>query len=124
MFPQFSEAPKPAVWNWYAAYCVAMALLYLFLVIFGFIFLFIEPDQNMDPMEAKIMGAVFIGIGLVLLVPYAAGPLLPRERWAWIVGVVLIGIGMTSLCCLPVAIPLLLGWLKPETKAYYNAGRD
>ena len=70
------------------------------------------------------MGAVFIGIGLVLLVPYAAGPLLPRERWAWIVGVVLIGIGMTSLCCLPVAIPLLLGWLKPETKAYYNAGRD
>jgi hypothetical protein len=45
---------------------------------------------------------------------------MPRRPWAWIFGLVLICIGLTSLCCLPVAIPLLLSWLKPETKSYFG----
>lgn len=122
MFSEFSQPRKPAVVGWYAAYCIALACIYLLFVFFGLIMLLAGHETEMNPGEATFLGLMFIGTGLVLAVPFAAGPFLPRERWAWIVGIVLIGIGMTSACCLPAAIPLLISWLKPETKAYYNAG--
>ena len=40
--------------------------------------------------------------------------------WAWIYGMVLICIGLTSPCCLPVTIPLLIGWIKDDAKAYFG----
>lgn len=97
-----------------------MALLYLLLLVMGVVFLFIEPDQNMSELEAKTMSAVFIVFGLVLGVPFAAAPFLPRQSWVWVFGLVLICIGLTSTCCLPVCIPLLILWLKPEMKAFYG----
>jgi hypothetical protein len=32
----------------------------------------------------------------------------------------MMAIGMTSCCFLPFLIPLLIYWLKPETKAYFG----
>jgi hypothetical protein len=110
----------PPVYTWFVVYCVLMALLYLFLVAMGIIFLFIEPDQDMSAAEAKLMGAMFIIMGLALFAPFAAAPFLPRKSWAWVFGLVLICIGLTSACCLPVCIPLLIYWLKPEMKEFYG----
>jgi hypothetical protein len=115
------QPPPPPVWNWYVAYCVLMAILYLLVVVVGFVFLFMDPaDLDSDPMQAKIMAFIFIGVGLPLLVPYAIAPFLPRRSWVWIFDLVLICIGLTSACCLPAAIPLLIFWLKPETKVYFG----
>ena len=123
MYPQSSDSPKPAVWQWYAAYCFALAFMYLVCVVMGFVFLLGDPaDLEMDPGGAKVMGALFIVLGLVFGAVYGAAPLMPQKKWAWVVGIVLICFGLTSACCLPAAIPLLIWWLKPETKAYYNAG--
>jgi hypothetical protein len=114
-------AGKPAVWNWYVAYCALLAALYLLVIIMGFVFLVFEPtDRDMSPGEARIMGVIFIVVGLVLFVPFASGPFLPRRPWAWIFGLVLICIGLTSACCLPAAVPLLIYWLKPDNKAYFG----
>ena len=123
MTPQSWETPKPAVWNWFAAYCVAMALMYLLCVVGGFFFLFADPAElEMDSGGAKVMGVVLIVLGLGLGALFASGPLLPRRGWAWVMGIVLIAIGMTSMCCLPATVPLLIWWLKPETKAFYGYG--
>jgi hypothetical protein len=27
---------------------------------------------------------------------------------------------MTSVCCIPACVPLLIYWIKPETKAYFG----
>ena len=86
----------------------------------GIVFMFIEPDADMSATEAKIMGAVFLILGLVLFVPYALAPFLPRQSWVWVLGLVLICIGLTSACCLPACIPLLIFWLKPDVKAFYG----
>jgi hypothetical protein len=119
--PTMSDPQAPPVWKWYVAYCAAMAFMYLVVVIMGVVFLALPAGSDMNPQEAWFIGLVCIGLGTLCLVPYAAAPFLPRRRWAWVVGVVLIGIGMTSMCCLPAAIPLLIFWLKPESKAFFGA---
>lgn len=120
MLPQSSEPQKPTVWGWYVTYCVAMAVLNLAVAVAGFVILLTEPTgSDLDPTEKKILSFIYIVVGLALLIPYTAGPLLPRRKWAWVLGLVLICIGMTSVCCLPAAIPLLIWWIKPETKEYY-----
>ena len=114
------NAERPPAYKWFVAYCMLMALLYLALAVMGVVFMFIEPDRDMSAAEAKVMASVFLILGLVFFVPYASGPFLPRQSWAWVFGLVLICLGLTSLCCLPVCIPLLISWLKPETKAFYG----
>ena len=113
--------PKPPVMTWFAAYCVLMALLYLFCFVMGIIFLTVQPAQrDMSPGETQAMGIVLVVMGLALAIPFAAGPFLPRKSWAWVFGLVLICLGLTSVCCLPATIPLLIHWIKPEVKAYYG----
>ena len=110
----------PPVYKWFVAYCIFMAVLYLIAAVMGIVFLFIDPSPEMTAAEAKILGAVMLIIGLVFCVPYAAAPFLPRQSWVWVLGIVLICIGLTSACCLPACIPLLIFWLKPEMKAFYG----
>ena len=110
----------PSVYKWFVVYCILMALLYMATAVMGIGFMYFEPDPKMDDAEAKIMGSVMIVLGLVFCVPYAIAPFLPRQSWVWTFGLVLICIGLTSACCLPVCIPLLIFWLKPEMKAFYG----
>lgn len=114
------NAATPSAYKWFVVYCVLMALLYLTTAVMGIVFMFIEPDREMSAAEAKIMGSLFLIVGLGFLVPYALAPFLPRKSWVWVFGLVLICIGLTSACCLPVCIPLLIYWLKPEMKAFYG----
>jgi len=114
----------PSVYKWFVVYCILMALLYMTTAVMGIVFIFTEPDPEMSAEEAKIMGSVFIILGLVLFVPYALAPFLPRKSWVWVFGLVLICIGLTSACCLPACIPLLIFWLKPEMKAFYGRTPD
>lgn len=117
-----NSAPvRPAAWNWFALYCAAMALLYVLCAAGGVALLLVDPTTiGLEPVEAKIQGTVFLAVGALLILPFAAGPLLPRRPWVWIYGLVLICVGLTSCCCLPASIPLLLAWLKPEIKAFYG----
>src|SRR5262245_61459184 len=106
------------VWTWYVVYCVAMVCMYAGVALLGVVFLASDPkDLDMAAAEAEMLGAIFIAAGGVLAVPFAVAPFLPRAGWAWVYGIVMISIGMTSACCWPATIPLLIFWIKPETKA-------
>ncbi|HEV2863299.1 MAG TPA: hypothetical protein VGX48_19955 [Pyrinomonadaceae bacterium] len=116
---------KPPVWGWYVAFCAAMAVMWLALVVLGLSFIFSgPPNREMSRQDAEVVGLIFIVLGVALMAPYVAAPFLPRRRWAWVVGVVLIVLSMTGTCCLPAAIPLLIWWVKPETKEYFGGGRS
>jgi hypothetical protein len=98
-----------------------MALLYLSVVVMGIVFLFADPSGlEMKAPEARIMSVFFILFGLLFCAPFVTGIFLPRKSWAWIFGLVLICIGLTSACLLPFCIPLLIFWIKPETKTYFG----
>lgn len=113
--------PQPAVMTWYKVYCVLMALLYLMLVAAGVFLIIVAPsDRDMSAEEAQLMGGIMLFMGIALAIPFLIGVFLPRKPWAWVFGLVLICIGLTSVCCLPATIPLLIHWIKPETKLYFG----
>ncbi len=59
-------------------------------------------------------------IGLPLTIACALPFLLPAKPWVWVYNLIIICLGLTSCCFLPATIPLLIHWIKPETKAWFN----
>jgi hypothetical protein len=118
-------AQRPGVWPWFVAYTIAMALMYFGFAAMGLMMLIGEPKQftsgNDDPIETMVLGTGFTVVGVVLGVVFAIAPFLPRKPWVWVYDIVLICISfLMSLCLLPATIPLLIFWLKPETKHWFG----
>ena len=111
---------RPGVIPWFAAYCLLMALLYGVFAVLGVIMLVVPTSNQSDRVVAIIQGFVFLGLGLGLGGVFGVAPFLPRRPWVWIYDLVLICLGLTSVCCLPATIPLLVYWLKPETKWWFG----
>src|SRR4051794_26878315 len=96
-----SPSATPGVWPWYITYCVLMAFMYLaatLLMGFGSVAILADRGDADDKTFATIFMAIFAVVCLGLLALYAAGPLLPKRPWAWVYGIVLISLGMTSIC--------------------------
>jgi hypothetical protein len=121
--PPPSEGP-PQVVLWFKIYVALCAVMYAF-VAFGGFFLTLAPDvaarSGEDASVLMIQGVFMIVLGIGLTALYVAPFFVQPSRTAWILGIVCIGITLTSCCFLPFGIPLLIYWLKPETKAWYGA---
>lgn len=121
--PPFAGGTPPVV-TWFRVFAGLMALLYLVVMGMGIVLVVVggSAAQGMNPegLEPAILGVIYSVLGLVFGIAYAVGLFLPRKPWGWVAGIVLIAIGMTSICCLPATIPLLIFWLKPEAKAYFG----
>lgn len=76
-------------------------------------------DEDLDGITPQLLGGLYLGLGLVFLIPLALAFFLPRRRWAWVYHLVLICFGMTG-CTIVASIPLLIFWIKPDVKAYFN----
>ena len=83
---------------WYRVYIAVLALLYLAVTVFGATLAVMRPEtRDHSPQEIVMMGVIYAAVGIVMM-----------------------AISMTSCCFLPFAIPLLIYWLKPETRAYFG----
>jgi hypothetical protein len=119
--PKIIDQEAPSIRTWYVVYCVVMALIYLLCAAAGAALLIFKPQiQGQDALALTIQAYMMLVMGIVLFIPFAIAPFLPIKPWNWIFGLVLICLGMTSCCCLPATIPLLIFWIKPETKAFYR----
>lgn len=119
---EFLPSRPPAVVTWFKIYCGLLCLLYLALAGFGCALIVVPSDQlDWEPIEKVLIVMGMIGMGL----PLAAACLIPlilRPRsWLWVYDLVVICAGMTSACCAPFSIVLLIFWLKPEVKQYFGA---
>lgn len=110
------------VWRWYVAYCVLMALVYLAFAAVGGFLLFYQFAfmREAELTQIRMQGGVMLAMGALFLSVFAAAPFLPKKPWNWIVGMILICLGLTSCCFMPISIPLLIQWLKPEVKAFFG----
>jgi len=113
--------PQPKVVFWFKIYCGVLCLLYLALAAVSLLFFFMDPATlNMTPGTATLWGVLLLVMGLVLFAGCLV-PLILRPRpWLWIYDTVIIALGLTSPLFLPASIPLLIFWLKPETRIYFG----
>ncbi|XAM00841.1 hypothetical protein OT109_05525 [Phycisphaeraceae bacterium D3-23] len=122
---------KPQVITWFYVYCVLMILIYVALAVGGF-FLMKNPDFLVDPEasfssnaprstdEAVFMGMLYIGLGVVFAIAFIVPFVLPRKFGTWVYSIVLICLGLTSCLFWPITIPLLIFWVKAETRLWYK----
>ncbi|MEW6027424.1 MAG: hypothetical protein AB1599_09050 [Planctomycetota bacterium] len=120
--PGLCVTPEPpTVVFWYKLYCGLMAFVYLALFVVGVLLaVFHQSIDTKEPGEMLMPGIIYGALGFFFSIPFVAAFFLPRRSWAWIYHLVLICIGLTSCCCLPITIPLLIYWIKPEVKTYFK----
>lgn len=82
----------------------------------------VSPGVSAIPSMEDVVFGLFLTIpSFVLMVPHAIALFAGRAKWVYTLGTVLIGLSMLwNPCCLIVTVPLLIVWLKPETKRWYG----
>jgi hypothetical protein len=124
--PGFQTAPAEnstgrKTYFWYRMYCSALVVLYLAMAVVGAIAMVGSYGANVEKPQDAFNGGVFLLVlGLVLAVIFIIGVILSPKPMSWIFGIVLIALGMTSVCFLPFTLPLLVFWIKPETQRYFG----
>ena len=120
--PMTDEPPKAVTWA--RLYAGAFTVMYVLCVIGGVAMLAVGLSSGSRKAgEAIVQGAVMAVVGLPLAVlsgiaTVGAGR---RSKGMYTLHLVLQGLGCTSCCCLPLAVPVLIQWLKPEVKTWYGA---
>ena len=106
---------------WYRVYCGVMVALYLLTIALGVFLAVAQPDtREYNSEETLVMGIIYAVVGAIFFLVFAVALFLPRKSYNWIVGIVMMALGLTSCCFVPFLVPLLIYWLKPETKAYFG----
>lgn len=106
---------------WYRVYCAVLVVLYLAVTIIGVALAVMRPDtRDYSSNEIFFVGIIYAVVGFVFAIVFSVALLLPPKPYNWIVGIVMICLGMTSCCFLPFCIPLIIYWFKPETKAFFG----
>lgn len=108
--PEGPADARPRVIGWYRAYAASTAAL---LVAFAVVDLVSFPRTEAT---AAIGGAVML---VTLATAFAVGARVPYKPWGWSLGLALLALGVVSVLVV-VALPLLVAWLKPTTKAAFG----
>jgi hypothetical protein len=120
-----SELPgqAPPVVFWYKLTMAATAVLYLVCAA-GSVFALANPNslanEEMTATEWRTMGAILLAVCAPLGAVYTLPLFLPPSKGAWIFGIVLIAILLSSCCYWPFCIPILIYWLRDDNRAYFG----
>ncbi len=109
---------QPLVVFWFRAYCFVAAIGGLIFLSF---FLTFQPGAGQHN-YLTAQDAPFAAIAiLVLVVPFLVGMFVPRKKWGWFLGLILICFGATLFpyTLVPV-VPLFIFWFKARTRSYFS----
>eukprot|EP00188_Purpureofilum_apyrenoidigerum_P002572 Plantae.Rhodophyta-Purpureofilum_apyrenoidigerum.ctg26398.p1 GENE.Plantae.Rhodophyta-Purpureofilum_apyrenoidigerum.ctg26398~~Plantae.Rhodophyta-Purpureofilum_apyrenoidigerum.ctg26398.p1 ORF type:complete len:127 (+),score=14.04 Plantae.Rhodophyta-Purpureofilum_apyrenoidigerum.ctg26398:168-548(+) len=118
---QYPATNPPGVITWFKIYAGFLSFIYFLVAAASLIFFLVDPAElEMQQAEAVVMGVVLLGLGGVFCLAFGIPLFLAPRPWVWIYDLVIICLGMTSACFWIICIPLLIFWLKPETKEYFQ----
>ena len=110
---------------WYRVYCVVVAFLSLAVAALGVFLIFVPVEPGLEqPEQFRLIGAMYAAFGIASFVIFAVAALLPPKPYNWVVGIVMLALGMSSCCLWPAVIPLLIYWVKPETQAFLGRTKN
>ncbi len=104
--PPSSRDARPAVIAAYRVFAAVMCVLYVALVVAFTVY-------GVPHRTITLLGCVGFAVF------YAVAPFAPLTPRGWTLGLVAIGIGLTGFTIV-LAIPLLIAWLRPTTKAAFR----
>ena len=119
-----TDKKAPPVWYGYIALCILVAAMNIGLVFLGLWFLSHQQElvektgYKTDLIEWD--GNFFVICGLVFALANLLLPLLPKKPWTYMLHLVNIISGGLTCILLPVAVPVLIGWLKPEARELFH----
>ncbi|HEU4533792.1 MAG TPA: hypothetical protein VFS00_06725 [Polyangiaceae bacterium] len=135
-FAEATKAPGAVLWTRvYAGVIVALNLLGMaYLAFFWSLWSGLSPPPppgSSGPSGPMGFDAIFLAVGLVIAIFALAHAALsaylvvcPRKPLTHTLGTVTLALSLfSSAGCLPVGIILLVYWLKPEVKAWFDAGK-
>jgi lipopolysaccharide export LptBFGC system permease protein LptF len=105
---------------WYRVYCGVLAALYALIAVMGLFISYMAPGMGAEATENMFLGLVYAVVGTIFFAVFLVASILPPKPYNWIVGIIMIAIGMTSCCMWPAVIPLLIYWIKPETREFFG----
>jgi hypothetical protein len=121
MNPDPVAPPQPTVVIWFKVYAGFLCLVYAALVVAGVALLFVDLDVPAEEQAGLRVATILIfSMCVPLAVIFFVPLVVPPRPWVWTYSLILICLGMTSVCFLPFVIPLLIYWIKPDVKAYYG----
>lgn len=126
LWDEFGQPIRPGVITWFKVYAGFMGAIYGLVFVFcvlGFVALQFAPQAEFDSEDRMIMWVmmpVMLLLGLALCGAFLAAIFLPRKPWVWVYDLVLIALGLSSCLLWPMTIPLIIYWVKPETRAYFG----
>lgn len=109
---------KPSVIFFLKLYSVGMGVIYVALIAL-FAFALSLDEMSAAPEDVIILMVVGVMCFVFGLFHFGA-VIIGRQRWGYFYGIALIVIGLSSCATWPVTVPLLVMWLKPEVKAWFN----
>lgn len=118
------EGPPEAVY-YYRIYGGTLAVLYALAMITGIGTLLNALLSGGAASGSHSAGDTVVGIlvtafSIAFLIPCLLSLLGGRKGWVHALGTVVIVFSMLTTCCLPIAIPMLIYWTKPETKRWFS----
>lgn len=119
---------RPSVIVWYKIYCACMALGYILFSAYIAFLIWFPKEEIVSEGEAVgkalfvleyLWSGLLVGTIMVSML-YIAAIFLPRRPWAWVYGIFAICIGLPICCLMPLSIPVLVLWFRPETKDHFG----
>ncbi len=119
--------PKPKVIFWYRLYATGMFGLYFIILVAMILLAILVPFEELKHTEPDLPPIFFMiyfvaisSLSLVMAAVFALSFFLKNRPWTWVYHLVLICLGFGSPCCLPASIPLLIFWIKDDTRHYFG----
>lgn len=120
-----ADAP-PSILVWARVYAGLLTLTYVGIALLGIlmatggVFAATKTGTAKGAPGMIVQGVMFAVIGGVFTIPGGLAIWAPRKKWTWFLHMFLLGKGVMT-CCLPMALPIFLSWMKPEVRKYYDA---
>ena len=108
---QINTPGQPRVVFWFKIYCLGLAFVSFILLLLSFKLIF----DDVQPWGASFFLSSIASLIVSILPIY-----LPRKDWVWIFNLTVLGISLTNLITIPVGVPLIVLYAKPEVRKFYR----
>ncbi len=116
---------EPEVLRWYQRYCVVVSALWFAggaaAIVPAVSAARLATEYAVDPTALALFAWLLVAVLLFMGLIHVAALRTIRAPGMWPIHAVVLGLDLTTLVLWPAALPLLVMWLKPATRAWYRA---